>query len=924
MVFVLEYKSFVYGPVLLYLNKRNLFMKKFFSFLNTHQHPVIGILAVALCSLLLFTSLDDKIYDLFLRAIPTLTENPAILIVKVDDVSIEKVGHFPWSRDILADAIIFLREMGADTVVFDLSYLDRSPLKVDPNYMETQLPLMLKREFSALDDNITQVMRVFASGRLKSADAEMYGQELTRLSAAVQERVSASLSLIARDVDSYFARALRLFGNSFLTLTMITPESVSDVAGADFSSPYDSDLASRVALKNVISKNDTLTPARLGILPALPLLLEQSKGAGFVNAPVDVDGYRRRVHLLERYRGDYYAQLVFYPLLQRLGNPSIEVNNSAITLKNASVDNQNRTIIIPRSRDGSILIQWPRKQFLEYNTLSTWNLIAASVIEEKLLSNLTLMEDSNFFEYTAEGLSPLDNYRLASDLRTLLLEGGEQPDEGLTFESWTAIRTAFFDSLETLLSEDAENTLLSGIDASETEIRDYVQTMYSVSRSQYKELSKLRDNARQRAAGAFCIIGEDVTSITDNGLTTFEEQFPNVGIHSTIANMILAQEFLDDTPYVIIILTALLLSVGLALLIKRMGTGHALVAGAIGIVLTVSCSVLFFIITRRYPGMIVQLSSVALTFSSLSVRNFLKTLKEKAFLRNAFSRYLSPAVINEIIADPTKLNLGGEKREMTAIFTDIRGFSTISEQLDPADLVKLLNIYLTAMSDIVLENQGTIDKYEGDAIIAFFGAPIHMHEHAALACRTAIRMKQAEAVLNERFLHEGLSPVPLFTRIGLNSGDMIVGNMGTPNKMDYTIMGNAVNLAARLEGVNKQYDTRGILISEYTRSRIGTEFLLRRIDRVRVVGISTPLQLFELIGLSAETPTAVAERTALWEEAITAFQNGDFSGARRVFQTINQSDPEDGTARLYIERCSSNILNPPPSEWDGVFNLTQK
>jgi class 3 adenylate cyclase len=178
-------------------------------------------------------------------------------------------------------------------------------------------------------------------------------------------------------------------------------------------------------------------------------------------------------------------------------------------------------------------------------------------------------------------------------------------------------------------------------------------------------------------------------------------------------------------------------------------------------------------------------------------------ITEENFIQGAFSRYLAPEIISEIIKDPNKLNLGGEKREMTAIFTDIKDFSALSEQLDPAHLVRLLNKYLTTMSNIIMEHLGTIDKYWGDAIIAFFGAPLFNAEHSALACRSALAIKAAERELNKTIVNEGLSPVPIFTRIGINTGEMVVGNMGAEKKMDYTVMGNAVNLASRIEGANK-------------------------------------------------------------------------------------------------------------------------
>jgi adenylate cyclase len=283
---------------------------------------------------------------------------------------------------------------------------------------------------------------------------------------------------------------------------------------------------------------------------------------------------------------------------------------------------------------------------------------------------------------------------------------------------------------------------------------------------------------------------------------------------------------------------------------------------------------------------------------------------------------------------------------MTAIFTDVRGFSTFSEALgDPTKLVELLNFYLTRMSNIVLDNQGTIDKYEGDAIIAFFGAPIHFDNHAALACRAAIGMKKAEADINRDAINSGLvtrevmeamlkkgltksidDPCQIFTRIGMNTGDMVVGNMGTPNKMDYTIMGNAVNLAARLEGVNKQYDTGGILISEYTRAHIGDEFILRPLSRVRVVGINTPLRLYELLDVASEAPPELLNMVKNWEQAFALYEKKDFLAAQKIFQTICLKNNADMAAKKYLNRCTKYLASAPDEKtWDnGVDNLTEK
>jgi len=359
-------------------------------------------------------------------------------------------------------------------------------------------------------------------------------------------------------------------------------------------------------------------------------------------------------------------------------------------------------------------------------------------------------------------------------------------------------------------------------------------------------------------------------------------------------------------------------------LLSRFETHISIITGICSLVFLSCFFVIFFITTKIYIGFAVPLIATALTFISLVTFKFLTASREKAFLHSAFSRYLAPEIITDIINDPTKLNLGGEKRVMTAIFTDIRSFSTISEKIDPQQLVKLLNLYLTRMSNIVMWNLGTIDKYIGDAIVAFFGAPIYHENHAILACRSAVAMKEAEKEINKMVIEENLSPLQLFTRIGINTGEMVVGNMGAENKMDYTIMGNAVNLTARLEGVNTQYRTGGILISEYTREQIGDEFLLRKLDRVRVVGINTPLRLYELLNLKEKATDAEITAVQHWEKNLELYEKQQFPQALQGFKSLQQVNPDDNVAGLYIERCEGYIKEPPPPEWHAVRNLTEK
>jgi adenylate cyclase len=459
----------------------------------------------------------------------------------------------------------------------------------------------------------------------------------------------------------------------------------------------------------------------------------------------------------------------------------------------------------------------------------------------------------------------------------------------------------------------------------------------------------------EQFAGKYVFFGVNAPGLYDIFNSPLGSFYPGVGMHITILDNLLQGDFIWESPQWVNVLV-ILAAVVLTLLITLFSNRIPLALGGVFLMLVVfsALAINAYYFINLWVPLAAPVAAVLGSFLTGTLYNYATEGRQKRFIKSAFSQYLAPAVIDQIIADPSQLKLGGETREMTAIFTDIRSFSTISEALkdpetnesDPEKLVNLLNHYLTRMSNIIMENRGTIDKYEGDAIIAFFGAPLPMEDHAERACRSAVKMKRAEIEINREVMESGLvnadvidalvgkgiinagenPPMPLFTRLGLNTGKMTVGNMGTPSKMDYTIMGNAVNLAARLEGVNKQYNTGGILISEYTRAKIGDQFVLRGLSRVRVVGINTPLRLFELLDIRDEASPALIEMTGIWEKAFEAYERRDFVQALELFGGLAERDRQDRVAELYASRCRNYIAAPPSDgDWDdGVDNLTQK
>jgi len=866
----------------------------------------VSLAAFAVSSLLFLTSLDNKFFDLFLRFLPSLTENEKVFVLTLDDDSINLAGGFPFRREVMADVVILLKELGVQTIVFDLSYLDESPYRLDPVYAADVFGHSLDTNFARLNEAAATVIDGIdpSAGRNQR---ELYKQDMKNLFRGVRGELEASFSLLTMDVDNYFAQAIAFSDCSWLTLTMFRPEDIFEGAEVTANAEIDQYLADYIALENISGAGDTKTRDMAAVMPAIQKLLIRAKGAGFVNASPDIDGLRRRINLLVKYKGAYYGHLALTALREKLGYASIEVSDRAVTL----IKPDGEKLRIPRAQDGSMLLKWPKKTFYDYRIMSLVQLVQYTLVEPVFAQNIALMSDSGFFYYWNNGRNPWQYYLEAEEIKNAAF--AKNSAAGI---QWLTARENFIRSCDTFLGGSYEQTILADV-GDDTETADFVRELFGACRDQFKLLTNIRNGAAA-LKDSFCVIGSDATSMTDNGLTTFQVNFPNVGTYTVAANMMLSNDFLSDTPRYVPAIIALLFSLLIGFLLSRFGNRLSIITGVSGLLILSGAFAAFFIITKIYIGFTVPLTAAALTFISMMAVKFLSASREKAFLHNAFSRYLAPEVIAELINDPDKLNLGGEKREMTAMFTDIQGFSTISEQLDPTQLVRLLNRYLTAMSNIIMENLGTIDKYEGDAIIAFFGAPVSRENHPALACRSALAMKAAEKELNKIVLEENLSPTPIFTRIGINSGEMVVGNMGAENKMDYTIMGNAVNLAARLEGVNKQYRTGGILISEYTREKLGDEFLLRRLDRVRVVGINTPLRLYELLGEGNR------EEIKQWEMAIDLYEQRQFKEALGLFKTLMENNSNDKTAELYAGRCAKYETTPPPENWDAVNNLTEK
>ena len=422
--------------------------------------------------------------------------------------------------------------------------------------------------------------------------------------------------------------------------------------------------------------------------------------------------------------------------------------------------------------------------------------------------------------------------------------------------------------------------------------------------------------------GKIVLFGSSAAGLFDLRATPLQNRFPGVEINANVIYQMLTNTFISPLTrwnrFVFYLLTALIVGV-LVVFFRPLG---GILATTLAVLLAFFGAFYALAQFHVWLPLVAPVLIILLTFSANYAYRFVIEERDKREIRRAFSHYLSPAVVDNLLKDPSKIKLGGEKKVCTVLFSDLAGFTTLSEKLDPEELVRILNRYLTEMTNIIFENEGMLDKYEGDAIMAVFGAPIDIGNHALKACRAALFMQRRLAELRSEW--EKRRWPALHQRIGINSGEMLVGNMGSETRFDYTVMGDAVNLGARLESANKLYGT-SILIGEETYKLAKDGIYARQVDLLRVKGKTQPVKVYELVALKDEAVSIETQEVIQYfERGYQHYLNRNWEWAMNQFRQVLQIKPDDGPARLYMMRCQEFIKNPPPRNWDGVFTLKQK
>ena len=436
----------------------------------------------------------------------------------------------------------------------------------------------------------------------------------------------------------------------------------------------------------------------------------------------------------------------------------------------------------------------------------------------------------------------------------------------------------------------------------------------------------------KKLAGKLAIVGTSAVGLLDIRSVPTESVIPGVEVHVQLIESALQKAYLSRPNYFQVAETALLLTGGLLMiwLVPFIGAKWTLLLFALVSGGAAGTSWYLFVTERMLFDAVYAIGSILILYTMLTYTGYAKEEAQRRQVRTAFAHYLSPAMVEKLADDPSHLKLGGEMRNMTVLFCDVRGFTTISEMFDAQGLTKLINRLLTPLTEVILKRQGTVDKYIGDCIMAFWNAPLDDPDHGRNACRAALEMDKAMKAFDKQIeaeaKQENRRHAPLKIGTGINSGDIVVGNMGSNQRFDYSVLGDNVNLASRLEGQCKTYGV-DIVVGENTAVKV-PDFAMLEADLIKVKGKTAAVRIYALLGdeTVAQTPDFEALKRQ-HDGMLTAYRAQKWDAARMKLQSCRSKMNGHNIGALYTlyeERIAEFEKNPPPADWDGVFVATSK
>ncbi len=828
-------------------------------------------------------ALDYRFNDLKYKVTTSRHSDAPVVLVAVDDDSVQEIGRWPWSRDLISSILEQVVDNGASTVGLDVIFSE--PEKAYPENDQRLADVVTKHGAKI-------VLGTFSNNELHFQPYQDFCVTEAFLKTGGDQIVKLDAALVVEDEGDAFDDVPwdQLFQPLFETVS-------ADVRAKYLKEHNKADVSELSTFQNnhlrALTQGEWFKYCSVWLTPDDYLLNENKDKLMAIYSDIFVEKLTRHGENTHAKIDEFKKSVLNFPSPQ-FGEwvPNIAaVQNPAV---------MTGSFVAHLDVDGSI-----RRYPLFYRS---GNRIGTSYIPSLAL-NMYL--SAKGYRAVAEvkhsrGHREIKSFKIFDSADNVIQSLPVDPQGRVMIKYYGPQNTLPYVSAKELLNDDEMLTVNQRV----------LNTEHNKVIIEKKRVSK-KDYFKGRAV----LVGATSMGIYDLRNTPVENNYPGPEIHLTMLANLFDHNYLKVLPREEVVLPFLILGFGLLLSVllaqlealkSMISFGFFVVAGG------AADYVIFSKFQMMYSSFLVfllvgVLHSVAIVFKYMSEE------KKKQALKRTFSKYVSPAVVDEILKAEENLKLGGKKQEMTVFFSDVRGFTKFSEKMDPEVLTQFLNEYLTPMTEVIFNNKGTLDKYMGDGLMAFFGAPIPHQDHAYSACKAALQSLERLQILKEEFKKKNWPDIDI--GIGINTGMMSVGNMGSQIVQSYTVIGDAVNLGARLEGTTKQYGVR-ILVSESTYTAAKEHFLFREVDRVRVVGKKDPVGAFELLCEIKDSGRATyVER---YHEAYHTYIQRDFVNAKAQFEVLEKEQPLDLLVRIYKNRCQDFINEPPASDWDGVFEMKAK
>jgi adenylate cyclase len=888
---------------------------------------LLSLGAGLLLALVLYSGVLDAaggwVYDGLLLLRKPYAAPREVLLVDVDERATAAAGAWPWSRDILANGIVLLAEMNARSTVLDLPLGRKSQPGLDPSALRQGFPDALDREFALMEQNIQTLFEAIRRGSVRPKDSARYVGDLVGLVGQAKLRLLDAATGIERDDDALLGQAVQLFGRSFVPIELLAAEDPST------DRELLQQVLQRLPIPVEVTGHDPSLAARAFRPPVLPLL-RGARGGGFTEALADPDGVHRRAFLTARFDsagypgGMHFAQIAFAALLDLMGNPPVELTADRIVIRTAPPR------VIPLTEKGEVLIDWPRTAAHGaaapvapvalggdgLRHLSWSDLLRHQQLEESLLTALRNMDAHGYLSYLRSQVSLLDLYTFAAQLRTEMLGAGEDARA----DEWRQSRERFFALADQFLNGDAETRIVadaaraaqstSRSDQEKLAIRlgaERVPGIFAEARQTFTDIQQLRGTLHASVGDTICIISLAASQEPiPTGHTPFGAAATEAGASAALASTILSARALREVPRRFSAIAGVAIALALGLCLLRVRPAVALLIGLGAAVVAFACFAAAFVLTGSYMNPLVPGGSAALAGMVLAIDKVVRYRRSTRALRHSFAGRLSGEGLAKVLAAPNALSPGGGRRNVTMLAAAVKGLPSAAALEEPGAVVKLLNSYHAAVREVVLGLGGILGRSAADAVAAYFGAPLDLPDHPGRACRAALRIKVVEKELG------ALAAPPFVTRIGIETGECVVGEIGAGSAPEYAVVGAATDLAARLESLNARYGT-SIIISEAVREAAGGDFLVRMLDRVHIAGTEAAFRVFELMGEKAEAQETTLQAIRHYEEALERFAEKEWAKAEDIFNRVLSLRPGDGPSLLYIQRCRERAAHPSES-----------